>query len=164
MNLLRLFFQENVHKSHFRLRPKESPTNTSNYGKAKRPRARWPRSLGRAIKKECPTGMFQCNNGECIHSRRICDGNSNCPDKEDERLCCEFKSLNFYVMRVWSFCCLIRYPCNFVRTMMDMVVYQQAAALTITFAVGINAIPNILAAIIAWNQNINVKLVSFCRL
>ncbi|XP_042857067.1 low-density lipoprotein receptor-related protein 1-like [Penaeus japonicus] len=52
------------------------------------PPSRHERSIGKKKAKECLPGMFKCNDGRCIHSRRVCDGNGDCRDKEDERTCC----------------------------------------------------------------------------
>ena len=35
-----------------------------------------------ATTSECPTGMFACGNGHCINETKVCDGHSDCHDKE----------------------------------------------------------------------------------
>ncbi|XP_069969679.1 uncharacterized protein [Penaeus vannamei] len=49
---------------------------------------RLKRSIGAVQPQECLPGMFRCNDGTCIHSRLVCDGDGHCPDKEDEQTCC----------------------------------------------------------------------------
>ncbi|XP_047498817.1 degenerin deg-1-like [Penaeus chinensis] len=49
---------------------------------------RLKRSFGTAQPRECLPGMFRCNDGRCIHSRQVCDGDGDCRDKEDEQTCC----------------------------------------------------------------------------
>ena len=35
-------------------------------------------------KPSCKSWQFQCNNGKCIHSSRICNGYDSCGDNSDE--------------------------------------------------------------------------------
>jgi len=38
----------------------------------------------------CDSDEIQCG-GRCVRSYRICDGISDCPNREDERNCCMYK-------------------------------------------------------------------------
>lgn len=41
---------------------------------------------------ECPSDQFRCDSGQCIDSRRKCDGRPDCDDASDEDNCCQLLS------------------------------------------------------------------------
>ena len=58
----------------------------------------WPDIVFISDNVSCPNPslMFKCSNNKCIYQRWMCDGEDDCPDREDEDPHqCHRKSSNF---------------------------------------------------------------------
>ncbi|XP_017846633.1 low-density lipoprotein receptor isoform X3 [Drosophila busckii] len=49
-----------------------------------------PLSIAQTVSNKCGEKQFQCQNGDCIPIRFVCDGEPDCKDLSDERSMCKF--------------------------------------------------------------------------
>jgi len=70
----------------------------------------------------CEKYMFRCNNGYCINSYLICDGNNNCGDFSDETACSKAGIVTFVAMFIVSIMGLVG---GFCISMCLMAVFSQ---------------------------------------
>ena len=62
-------------------------------------------------KVSCPSKLFSCANGECIHKVFICNGISDCADKSDEYQCSEYKVEPFSIIKYHQGSILVKHVC-----------------------------------------------------